>query len=226
MTGSFALRVALGVGFLLLAAYYAGRWVLSRRDGPAAGWGAGPAHASHLVLCAGMAVMVQPAMDPLPAPVWIALFAGVTGWFAVRILRRRAPAGELHHVVGGAAMLYMVVAMPGLPPMFGIPPAHDMAGMDMAGMDMAGMHEMTTMPGMTTAAGAGTGLAVPIIAWVLAGYFAAHTVRLGARLVVAPAVAVAEGPAQRNRSPRLLGACRILTSVGMGGLLLAMAGWS
>jgi hypothetical protein len=220
MTASFALRLALGVVFLLLAVYYGGRWALSRRDGPAAGWGHGPAHASHLVLCAGMAVMVEPAMDPLPAPVWIALFGGVTLWFAARILRRRALEGELHHVVGGAAMLYMVVAMPALPPMFGIPAAHDMA--DMAGMDMAGMHEMSAMPGMTVAV-VGTGLAAPIIAWVLAGYFAAHTVRLGARLVAAPAVAVAEGTAERNRSPRVLGACRILMSVGMGCLLVAMA---
>jgi hypothetical protein len=215
MTASFALRLALGVVFLLLAAYYAGRWVLSRRDGPAAGWGDGPAHASHLVLCAGMAVVVVPAMDPLPAPVWIALFGGVTVWFTARILRRRAPAGELHHVVGGAAMLYLVVAMPELPPMFGIPAAHDMG-------DMAGMHDMAGMPGMTVAV-VGTGLAAPVVAWVLAGYFAAHTVRLGARLVAAPAVAVAEGTAERNRAPRLLGACRILTSVGMGGLLLAMS---
>jgi hypothetical protein len=218
MAASFVLRLALGVVFLLLAAYYAGRWVLSRRDGPAAGWGDGPAHASHLVLCAGMAVMVEPAMDPLPAPAWIALFGGVTLWFAVRILRRRALEGELHHVVGGAAMLYMVVAMPALPPMFGIPAAHDMA--DMAGMDMTGMHEMA---GMTAVAGVGTGLAVPVIAWVLAGYFAAHTVRLGTRLVSAPAVAVAEGTAERNRSPRILGTCRILMSVGMGCLLVAMA---
>jgi hypothetical protein len=214
MTGSFTLRLALGVVFLLLAVYYGGRWVLSRRDGPAAGWGDGPVHASHLVLCAGMAVMVEPAMDPLPAPVWIVLFGGVTVWFAVRILRRRSPAGELHHVVGGAAMLYMVVAMPALPPMFGIPAAHDMADMgDMAGMDMTGMHQMA---GMTTVAGVGTGLAVPVIAWVLAGYFAAHTVRLGATLVAA------EGAAERNRSPRLLGTCRILMSVGMGCLLVAM----
>lgn len=218
MTASFALRLALGVVFLLLAAYHAGRWVLSRRDGPAAGWGDGPAHASHLVLCAGMAVTVVPAMDPLPAPVWIALFGGVTVWFTARILRRRAPAGELHHVVGGAAMLYLVVAMPELPPMFGIPAAHDMS--DMAGMDMAGMHEMAAVPGMTAVAGVGTGLAVPIVAWVLAGYFAAHTVRLGATLVGAPGRG---GTAERNRSPRLLGACRILTSVGMGCLLVAMA---
>ncbi|MFG1645836.1 DUF5134 domain-containing protein [Amycolatopsis sp. NPDC049252] len=209
MTASFALRLALGVGFLLLAVYYGGRWVLSRRDGPGAGWGDGAAHASHLVLCAGMAVLVEPAMDPLPAPAWIALFGGFTAWFAGRIVRRRALSGELHHVVGGAAMLYMVVALPALPSMFGIPPAHDMA--DMAGMDMTGMHEMTTM------AGVGTGLAVPIIAWVLAGYFAADTLRLGANLVTA------EGTAERNRSPRILGTCRILTSVGMGCLLVAMA---
>ncbi|MFJ1766876.1 DUF5134 domain-containing protein [Amycolatopsis sp. NPDC088138] len=209
MTASFALRLALGVVFLLLAVYYGGRWVLSRRDGPGAGWGDGAAHASHLVLCAGMAVLVEPAMDPLPAPAWIALFGGFTAWFAVRILRRKALAGELHHVVGGAAMLYMVVAMPALPPMFGIPPAHDMGDMaGMSGMDMSGMHEMTTV------AGVGTGLAVPIIAWVLAAYFAAHTVRLGATLVTA------EGT---NRSPRILGTCRILTSVGMGCLLVAMA---
>jgi hypothetical protein len=217
MTASFALRLALGVVFLLLAVYYGGRWVLSRRDGPAAGWGDGPAHASHLVLCAGMAVMVEPAMDPLPAPVWIALFGGVTLWFAVRILRRRALEGELHHVVGGAAMLYMVVALPALPPMFGIPAVHDMA--DMAGMSgMSGM-DMAGMPG-TTVAVVGTGLAVPVIAWVLAGYFAAHTVRLGARLVTAP---VTGGTAERNRSPRILGTCRILMSVGMGCLLVAMA---
>lgn len=66
---------------------------------------------SHAAMSVGMAAMFSPLGDPVPAPVWVALFGVCLAWFAGVAVRVRSVAGEPgHHVMGSAAMLFMVLA--------------------------------------------------------------------------------------------------------------------
>jgi hypothetical protein len=61
----------------------------------------------------GMAAMFSPIGDPVPLPVWIALYTVCAGWTAVLVVRRRADdaphGGPVHHLLCSAAMVFMLV---------------------------------------------------------------------------------------------------------------------
>ncbi|MGI5132733.1 DUF5134 domain-containing protein [Pseudonocardia sp. CA-107938] len=64
---------------------------------------------AHAVMGLGMAAMFVPAADPLPRPVWVAVFLAVAVWFAGIGLRDGTLLGAAgHHAVGGLAMIYML----------------------------------------------------------------------------------------------------------------------
>lgn len=66
---------------------------------------------AHGVMGLGMAAMFVPALDPLPQWAWIVVFGALAVWAAAATLRDRGLAGHgLHHLVGAAAMLFMVLA--------------------------------------------------------------------------------------------------------------------
>ena len=92
------LDVLLGVACLLAGLHHLGL-ALGRRAPavPAAGYA---------VMGFGMAAMFVPAADPVPRPVWVAVFAMSALWFGVELARR---GGAGHHLVGALAMLFMVL---------------------------------------------------------------------------------------------------------------------
>lgn len=100
------LPTALSVVCLAAAAVHLARLVL-------AGAGQRPdrlGEAAHVVMGAGMAAMFAPAADPVPAPVWVALFAVVGLWFGAVAVRVGDWAGSAtHHAVGAVAMLLMLL---------------------------------------------------------------------------------------------------------------------
>ena len=167
--------VSLGLGLLHLV-----RLATARRDGRSI-----PGEASHAVMGLGMAAMFSPVGDPVPAPVWIALFGLSASWFAASALRSGLAVDDAgHHVVCGVAMLFMLAV-----------------GMQGGGASTGGAH--SHHGGAATAAGpAGW---TSLVAIVLAGYFAWHVMRCGDRFAAArrartaapePALAgVATGPA-------------------------------
>jgi hypothetical protein len=66
---------------------------------------------SHAAMAFGMAAMASPFGDPVPEPVWTAVYVLVAAWFAVLVLRTRSTGGDaVHHVVGSGAMLFMLAA--------------------------------------------------------------------------------------------------------------------
>jgi len=203
MAGPLGIRLLFASVLIVVAAYCAGRLILASRDGQAGGCCSDrSADVSHLVMCAGMAAMFLPSLDPLPPMAWITVFGATAAWFTGRAVRRKVWTArrpeELHHVLGSLAMVYMFAAMP----------SGHMAGMEMAGM-----------PGMEM----GSGLAIPVLAWVFTAYFLAHTVRLGATLIETPGAGAAlAGPRQIAMSAPVLGSCRVVMGVGMGYMLVAM----
>jgi len=168
---------------------------------------------SHAVMALGMAAMFSPLGDPVPAPVWTVAFAVCGAWFAAVALRTGSFGGDAgHHVVGSAAMLFMLLA------------GHDHAAAD-AGADAghAAHH---------SAAGGGVGV-VSVLAILLAGYFAWHALRCSDRLRVgadddpgpAPAGSGATAVAQRTgvlRSARTAALAHVVMAVAMTVMLLAM----
>jgi uncharacterized protein DUF5134 len=68
--------------------------------------------ASHAAMGIAMAAMFSPLGDPVPRQVWTAVFAVSAAYFTVLLLRRREAEGSAarHHVVGSAAMLFMIGA--------------------------------------------------------------------------------------------------------------------
>lgn len=64
---------------------------------------------SHAAMGAGMAAMFSPLGDPVPAPVWIAVFVLCGAGAAAAVLRGRHRAHAVHHVIGSGAMLFMLL---------------------------------------------------------------------------------------------------------------------
>lgn len=98
-----ALAWLLVVGCLAVVGLHLLRLVVVRADPQG--------EASHAAMGVGMAAMFSPVGDPVPSPVWIALFALCGAWAGAAALR--TPAGPLrseavHHVVGGGAMVFML----------------------------------------------------------------------------------------------------------------------
>jgi len=163
----------------------------------------------------GMVAMLVPWIDPLPRLYWQVVFGVAAGHIAVRLIQRRVrtvpvpsrnPGGhhELHLVVGGLAMVYMLTVMPA---------DHAMAD----GMEMA-------------AAGA-AGIALPVLTWAFIAYFLVFVVRLGARLAM-PAnpvetetlASAALGSGRRGVviSPHVLGSSELVMAIGMSYMLMTV----
>jgi Domain of unknown function (DUF5134) len=129
--------------------------------------------ASYAAMGLGMAAMYSPVGDPVPAPVWAALFLLCAGWFGGLIVRDSALGalgGEaLHLVVGSAAMLFMLGADQRAGGPAGGHPAHVVGAAGMAGIASAA-------------------------AIVLAAYFVLHVLRCADRLRAARLETPAVGP--------------------------------
>jgi Domain of unknown function (DUF5134) len=159
VAGSSWLAGILAAVMIVTAAYCAARLALARR------WQretAFDADGLHVAMGTAMAGMLVPRLSPLPATMWEALFAGAAGWFAWQAIRARGghPPGRsrsphpVPHLVECAAMLYMLLAVPGPRP--------------------AGPGTGTPMPGMGGSPGAG--VSFPALAIVLALFMAGYVV--------------------------------------------------
>jgi len=194
--------------FTALAIFSALR-LLSTDEGRSGGWGLDVARG---VMSVGMVAMMVPRIDPLPRVYWQVIFGVAAAYIAIRLVRRslRAapsapgpaqPCGqhELHLVIGGVAMVYMLTAMPARQAMA-------------SGMDMTAMRP--------------TGLVLPVLTWAFIGYFLVFAVRLGARLAVpvpiGPVPLGAGGPRGVVISPHLLGCAEVVMGIGMSYMLMTM----
>lgn len=162
---------------------------------------------AHAAMGVGMAAMFSPLGDPVPAPLWTAVFVSTGAWFAALALR--IPAGSrrsdaVHHVVGAAAMLFMLLGGHG-------------AGAGAADGAHAGH------VGHGGGPDGGLGLA-SVVSIVLAGYFAWHVLRCGDRLRGAAPEPVG-GVAVRTqvlRDTRTVIVAHIVTAAAMTVMLLGM----
>ncbi|MFE7318998.1 DUF5134 domain-containing protein [Streptomyces sp. NPDC057555] len=202
------------VGWLLVLLCTAtGGYCLSRiRTGPPAQRVA--ARGEALMAC-GMAVMALPASVVTP-PAWTPwLFTAVFGATALWALVRRHP----HHAVDSLAMVYMALAMVGMPDMAGMPGAHGMP----ADGRMAEMAGMPGMSGMTGAAGGSHAAppGIPLLTGLLLAYYAVYVLTAGSRL--APTGPASDGgTAVRPDTPVLMRACQVAMGLGMFAMLLAL----
>ena len=183
MAGPSWLADALAAAMIVIAIYCASRLAVSRlRHRPTEA----DADALHVVMGVAMAGMLVPRPSPLPSSAWEAVFGAAAAWFAWQAARaaRGIPAGRsrcpypVPHMVESAAMLYMLLAMPGhRPPSPG-----------------------TAMPGMSGSAGAGGSF--PVLAVVLAlfmlGYVLWTTDRLAA--LARPRTAIPAPSAARDHA--------------------------
>jgi hypothetical protein len=219
VSGAEWVRWVFAAVFAALTVFYLARLCTPHQD--ASAW-EGTAHrdvdASRGVMSLGMVAMLVPWIDPLPRLYWQVAFGVAVGHIVVRLIRRQLRSGpvpsrhlgghhELHLVIGGLAMVYMLAMMPA---------EHAMAD-GMAGMEMA-------------ATGA-AGVAMPVLTWAFIAYFLVFVVRLGARLAM-PAnaaetetlVSAALGVGTRGVvvSPHLLGSSELVMAVGMSYMLMTM----
>ena len=203
-----ALAAVLALACLVVAAFHVLRLLRLPRGGAAD-------EATDAAMGLGMAAMLSPLGDPVPAAVWIGVFVLCGAWFAAAALRSDggpARADAVHHVLGSGAMLFMVLA-------------HDSGG-----AEVDGEHAGHLVHGGGSDGGHGLW---SMIAIVLAGYFAwrvlqivSHPIRSGestaARAVVDGSVAT------RSRvrllvDPRAVAAAHVITAVAMTVMLLSMA---
>jgi hypothetical protein len=184
---------------LAVAALHLGRLAVhARAFGDVPGGPVG--EVSHAAMALGMAAMFSPLGDPLPGPVWTVVFVLCGLWFAAAAARSRSLRGDAaHHVVGSAAMLFMLLTH------------HNDA-------DVPAGHMAHHDPG----AGLGP---VPLVAILLAGYFGWHALRCTDALradapdAVGGAVAVRVGVL---RSVRTAAIAHVVMAVAMTVMLLAM----
>ncbi|MFF0626323.1 DUF5134 domain-containing protein [Streptomyces sp. NPDC004296] len=165
------------------------------------------------LMALGMAVMALPASAVAP-PAWAPwAYTAVFGAAALWGLVRR----HLHHAVGALAMVYMALAMVGMPGM------HDGHGMPGGGHPAAAMTGMTGMTGMAeTAGGLHTAPAgVPLLTGLLLAYYTVYVLAAGIRL--APAGTAAGGSRTAGTGPpTVLRACQVAMGLGMLAMLLAL----
>jgi uncharacterized protein DUF5134 len=205
--------------FAALTIYYIARLCTVRRETSV--WG-GATHrdvdASRCVMSLGMVAMLVPLIDPLPRLYWQVAFGVAAGHIAVRLIRRQVRSvpvsarhlgchHELHLVIGGLAMVYMLAVTPAEHAM-----TDGMTGMEMAATDAAGV-------------------ALPVLTWLFIAYFLVFVVRLGARLAmpanaaeteVLASAALGGGTRGVVVSPHLLGSSELVMAVGMSYMLLTM----
>lgn len=164
---------------------------------------------SHAAVGVGMAAMFSPFGDPVPAPVWIAVFVLCGAWFAAAALRstyRRTDdrADAVHHVIGSGAMLFMLLG------------AHGRGVADTGAVHAAQVGHGGGPDG-------GFGLA-SLVSIVLAGYFAWHVLRCVDRLwaVPVPAAGAVRVRTAVLRDARVLAAAHVVMAVAMTVMLLGM----
>jgi hypothetical protein len=203
MAGPDWFRWTLTALFLAVAAYCVARLAQARHV-PALYRGCHRAtDVGHGMMSTGMAVMCSPVGGPAPVAGWQTIFLVITSWFAGSWYRQRrarladAPIGwhgsGLHHAVAGLAMLYMLFAMPG-----------------------EGHHSAAPwVPVMADAE-----LALPLVAWLFAGYFVVHATDIGRRAVRPAAAGDTRLPAILL-APRLTASCQVFMALGAGYMLIA-----
>jgi hypothetical protein len=133
VTGPSWLAGAFAAAMIGIALYCAGRLALSglrRRETEI------DADGMHVAMGVAMAGMLVPRLSPLPGSVWEVVFASAAVWFGWQAIRTRSGSARggwrcpypVPHLVECAAMLYMLLAVPGSRP------AGAGAGMSMPGM--------------------------------------------------------------------------------------------
>lgn len=121
---------------------------------------------AHVLMGAGMAVMVSPVGGPLPHSGWATVFLLLTAWFVgAWLVDRRGLVPDwhgstLHHALGAVAMLYMLTA--------GSP-----QGMAM-GQPWEDGHPMGSP-------------ALPALGWAFAGYLLVHAAQIARHALPVPA---------------------------------------
>lgn len=186
--------ICLGIGLLHLV-----RLAVRRRDVAA--------ELSHAAMGLGMAAMFSPLGNPVPGPVWTAVFVVCAAWFVAAVLRTRSLSGEAaHHVVGSGAMLFMLAA------------GHDPAAP--AGHAAHAAHD--------GGASGALGLA-SVAALMLTGYFAWHALRCADRCrrpepaASPPGSAVAlRAPTWSLDAPQTAAAAHLVMAAAMAVMLLGM----
>jgi hypothetical protein len=221
VAGAEWVRWVFAAMFAALTLFYVVRLMAAGRDVSA--WGGTADRSvdvSRGLMSLGMVAMLVSLVDLLPRLYWQVLFGLAAGHIAVRLIQRRVRSitlpgpdlgghHELHLVIGGLAMVYMLAAMPA---------GHAMNGTE--GTGMAGMGS--------------TGLALPTLTWAFIAYFLVFVVRLGARLTVPvntlarrstgplPGAALGGGPRSVIISPHLLGSSEVVMAIGMSYMLVTM----
>lgn len=190
------LGIPLGVACLAVGLLHLGM--------PAARRASVTASAPHALMGLGMAAMFVPPADPLPQLVWVAAFALVAAWFGAEALRAGSLLGAAgHHVVGAAAMLFMLLG------------GHDHGSAPAGGaVDPEHAHH-------AAAGGSGPGLLVTALALAFAAWFVADTVRALTRTPVpagGPAVGV-----PRAEGLGGVGVAHLAMNVAMAVMLIGMA---
>ena len=185
MAGPSWIAATLAAVMILTALYCAGRLAAARL------WHRATevdADAVHIVMGTAMAGMLLPQLSPLPGGAWKAVFGAGAAWFAFQAIRGRGgrPAGRwrcsqpVPHLVESAAMIYMLVAVPGSPPAASGQP----------------------MPGMTggyTGAGSSLRAVAVVLAFFMVGYVlwaADQLASLSRATTAVPAPAVVAEPAR------------------------------
>lgn len=189
--------------FLAVAAYCVARLVAAARTPESYPGRHRAVDVAHVLMAVGMAAMLSPVGGPLPMAAWQTVFLLMTAWFAGSWWQSRGAERDgwqggwhgngLHHALAAAAMLYMLTAMP------------------------HGGH--TGAPWLTGGLGPEmSGMALPVVGWVLAAYFFA----------TAAVLARWRSPAGPEGLPTLLTgrpamtACQTTMAAGTGAMLVAM----
>lgn len=183
--------------------------------------------ANEALMGLGMAGMALPVEGPAPSPLVLLALFGAVGLRELALLLRearrdaRTPYGpgraercarrhHLHHLVGAAAMIYMVLAMP------------------------AGHGSAAGAGGHAAAAASGLVPALPVLTGGLLVYYAVHVLRGGLELLPAPASgafggtgagsALRPAPIRRTswEAPGVPAACRVAMGTGMLTMLLTL----
>jgi Domain of unknown function (DUF5134) len=198
-------------GYCLGRLIYA--WAFRRRSEPGV-------DATHAAMGTATAGMLVPSLGTLSAAGWTVVFAATTIWFAWAMIRRDAAtdsmprANHLGHVLGSAAMVYMVVAMPAGPA------AREMAG------SMPTMASVATGSEQVPALGVILGLGLLGCAWWTALRLTGLSVPAGTG---GGAVQVAARSRQRGSAgvgllaPRLAAGCDLAIGVVMAYLVIGSA---
>ncbi len=150
---------------------------------------------AELLLVVAMVAMLSPAGGPIPAAGWQAVLALTAGWFAAAWWRGHR-SGCADHALSAAAMFYMVTAMP-----------H-------GGMDHGPWLTMSTMD---------SGLALPVVAVVAAGYFVVDAAWSGVGVVRGAVAAVPEAVAGAGVAASAAAGGGVAASAAAGGGVAASA---